>query len=48
MAGEMSMSSVDFCFLFDCQNGAIGGLIDPCGNPPLFADCGDGTDGDDG
>ncbi len=30
MAGEEFLRTVDFCFLFDCQNGAFGGLIDPC------------------
>ncbi len=22
--------STDFCFIFDCQNGILGGTIDPC------------------
>ncbi len=51
MAGQELMRTVDFCFLFDCQNGAIGGLIDPCaatstssdedatGSTNLFIDC---------
>jgi hypothetical protein len=35
-----AQSSVDFCFVFDCQNGAIGGLIDPCSNTyRVFVDC---------
>jgi|GEM_PF-1975746 len=29
-AGETVLGSVDFCFLFDCVDGAIGGLLDPC------------------
>ena len=29
-AGQEFMRTIDFCFLFDCQNGALGGLIDPC------------------
>jgi len=42
------LSSGDFCFIFDCQNGILGGTIDPCfqtldadGNaiPPVFVDC---------
>jgi hypothetical protein len=37
---DSAQSSVDFCFLFDCQNGAIGGLIDPCANNyQVFLDC---------
>ena len=31
-AGNEVIRSIDFCFLFDCQNGALGGLIDPCPN----------------
>ena len=31
LSGEAAMSAVDFCFMFDCTNGAIGGLVDPCG-----------------
>lgn len=29
---EMALSAADFCFIFDCQNGILGGTIDPC--PP--------------
>lgn len=29
-AGETVLGTVDFCFLFDCVDGAIGGLIQPC------------------
>jgi hypothetical protein len=37
---DSAQSSVDFCFLFDCQNGAIGGLVDPCTeNYQVFIDC---------
>ncbi len=48
--GESALSAGDFCFVFDCQNGILGGTIDPCatsndseGNalPPLFVDCPD-------
>jgi len=28
--GESSFVSLDFCFIFDCQNGILGGTIDPC------------------
>ena len=39
-AGETFMSTFDFCFLFDCQNGALGGLLDPCNDSfVLFTDC---------
>ena len=29
-ASDVLLSSIDMCFLFDCNNGAIGGLIDFC------------------
>lgn len=37
-------TSVDFCFLLDCRNGFIGGLVSPCGDPndptdDLIVDC---------
>jgi len=47
---EAALSTVDFCFLFDCQFGAIGGLVDPCAsvdgpgtvqNGQFFVDCPD-------
>lgn len=28
--GNQLLRTVDFCFLFDCQNGAFGGLFDWC------------------
>ena len=37
--------ATDFCFIFDCQSGVLGGTIDPCGGGEssagdnLFADC---------
>jgi hypothetical protein len=38
--GEAALSAVDFCFLFDCQNGALGGLVQFCSNSfPVFVDC---------
>lgn len=37
---ESAVTATDFCFIFDCQNGILGGTIDPCsGERPLFADC---------
>ena len=50
-AGESFLASGDFCFIFDCQNGLLGGTIDPCTDEPssggtfvmpggdLFTDC---------
>lgn len=41
-AGDASLTSINFCFVFDCQNGAFGGAIEFCGDEPgddLFADC---------
>lgn len=29
-AGESLLVTADFCFIFDCQNGALGGTITPC------------------
>ena len=31
VSAEAAISSVDMCFVFDCTNGAFGGLLDPCG-----------------
>lgn len=28
--GESAFVSTDFCFIFDCQNGFLGGTIKPC------------------
>jgi len=28
--GESALVAADFCFIFDCQNGLLGGTIDPC------------------
>lgn len=43
MAFDQSATSVDFCFLFDCAQGAYGGLVRFCDpqNPEdsLLADC---------
>lgn len=27
---ESTLTSADFCFIFDCTNGIFGGTIDPC------------------
>jgi len=44
---ESLLVTTDFCFIFDCQNGALGGAVNPCdgtgaiGSPngPLLVDC---------
>lgn len=40
---ESTLTATDFCFIFDCQNGILGGTIDPCATTgtqgPLLADC---------
>lgn len=34
------VGSLDFCYLFDCENGFFGGAIDPCDpNNPSLMDC---------
>jgi len=47
MFGEQALEMFDSCFLFDCQNGAIGGLVDFCSNSALesvtFTDCSNAT-----
>lgn len=35
-AVQQTLSTLDFCFLLDCQNGAFGGLLDPCGQGGLL------------
>jgi hypothetical protein len=41
--GEQALAATDFCFIFDCQNGALGGTIRFCSNSPnespTFNDC---------
>ena len=32
------LGSIDFCYLLDCQNGFLGGAIQPCGDPNFFGD----------
>ncbi len=29
-AGQSALVTADLCFIFDCQNGILGGTIDPC------------------
>ena len=40
---DQAQTMVDFCFLFDCQQGAFGGLIEFCNETDpersTFADC---------
>lgn len=39
-AGDGTLAAVNFCFVFDCQNGALGGAIEFCGNgQDIFLDC---------
>ena len=28
--GQTALVAADLCFIFDCQNGILGGTIDPC------------------
>ncbi len=47
--GESIMTAANMCFIFDCNNGAFGGIFRPCvvpdsvgagaEIPPLFLDC---------
>ncbi len=47
--GEQALSAVDMCFIFDCQNGALGGTIKFCstsvGEFVTFSDCPADTQG---
>lgn len=41
---EGVLTPIDFCYIFDCQSGFLGGAIQPCGDPTtadddLFVDC---------
>ncbi len=41
-AGDATLTAINFCFVFDCQNGALGGAIEFCGDQPgddIFLDC---------
>jgi len=33
-AAESLLVTADFCFIFDCQNGALGGTLNPCSGFP--------------
>lgn len=46
--GDTFATAIDFCFIFDCTNGILGGTINPCPDgtllsgeavTPLFVDC---------
>ncbi len=43
VAGTSAMSAIDFCFMFDCTNGALGGLVDPCADVGEVDDTGGST-----
>lgn len=42
-AAESTLFAANFCFIFDCQSGILGGTILPCSESelrePLFTDC---------
>lgn len=41
-AGDSALTSINFCFVFDCGNGALGGGLEFCGDQPgenIFSDC---------
>ncbi len=41
-AGDTTLTAINFCFVFDCQNGALGRGIEFCGDQPgddIFVDC---------
>jgi hypothetical protein len=38
LATEGVTTSIDFCYIFDCQGGFLGGAIQPCGDPTTTAD----------
>lgn len=29
-AAETLLTTIDFCFIFDCQGGVLGGIVQPC------------------
>jgi hypothetical protein len=35
---EGVLTSIDFCYIFDCQSGFFGGAVQPCGDPSTTAD----------
>ncbi len=30
--GETALGALDFCFIFDCNSGLLGGTVKPCGS----------------
>ncbi len=41
-AGDTALTAINFCFVFDCQNGALGGGLEFCGDQAgddIFLDC---------
>ncbi|MCG3138076.1 MAG: hypothetical protein HJJLKODD_01934 [Phycisphaerae bacterium] len=38
-AGDTVLVSANFCFIFDCQNGVLGGTFNLCSPVPLLVDC---------
>ena len=47
VASEAGIATMDMCFIFDCTNGAFGGLLDPCGTV-VGSDTGGDTSGGTG
>lgn len=39
MGSDGVLVSTNFCFIFDCQNGILGGVFQPCSPVPLLTDC---------
>ena len=33
------LTPVDFCYILDCQNGFLGGAVQPCGTSDMLVDC---------
>ena len=47
-ATDSLLSAVDFCYIFDCDNGFFGGAVQPCGDAssggqPFLLDCSGAT-----
>lgn len=40
--GESAFVATDFCFIFDCENGILGGTFDPCAERNEFEGVGTG------
>jgi ABC-type xylose transport system permease subunit len=37
---DQTLTAINACFVFDCQNGILGGLINPCvPGQEIFVDC---------